>query len=419
MRMFLIFLVACQAAPTPTTTVDALRCVANDTRTCLCVDGRVGVATCANDVFGACACSAAVPAPSGSVTCTTGYAAYADACVNIDECALGFAQCPANAACTDTQGSFSCACKAGFTGSSCDNVNECLDGSNTCSGGEACVDESPGFRCECPAGQTWHEGACVALLTVPSAETLSLSLLASGGAVQHVLKVGAMSRVGMDFDVIGVPSGTGGAIHNEVGALRMPDLIMHGISGPTAGIVALQGWLSTSSNTPRYFRIDLPELGGVVYDIRFLAVAVSYSGPSNNAFAEVILRPTTRYEYTNRTAMPVYPSCPSPGDSIEVSGFGPGSCGPPSSLNFPAIGGPPRLDVTESRNPDLFMIWFQYFTDGLSYRRNVSLNIPGPIVSRHITEGWPSSITLFDPTAPFRSRYLVKMTIVGDRVVAN
>ncbi len=81
------------------------------------------------------------------------YGAVAEACRDVDECALGTHTCSALKACTNTEGSFMCECMPGYTSyyATCRDVNECSS-STRCPAHLECVNVPGSFFCVCPSG---------------------------------------------------------------------------------------------------------------------------------------------------------------------------------------------------------------------------------------------------------------------------
>lgn len=77
-----------------------------------------------------------------------------EACLDVDECALGHSLCAQN--CINTDGSFHCSCEEGYVlsgedGTQCEDVDECLGPrGNSCEG--LCFNTEGSFRCGCLPG---------------------------------------------------------------------------------------------------------------------------------------------------------------------------------------------------------------------------------------------------------------------------
>ena len=127
----------------------------SDTATSSCGTSCVACPTSANG-------QATCQAGTCGLSCTTGFRASGNTCVDIDECATANGGCSANATCTNTVGSRTCACRSGFTGDgvTCTDVDECASGNGGCSADATCTN-TPGARtCACRSGFTGDGVTC-------------------------------------------------------------------------------------------------------------------------------------------------------------------------------------------------------------------------------------------------------------------
>ena len=123
----------------------------------------------------------------GACTCSSGYNATADACLEIDECSSHRDNCHALATCTNLAGTFNCTCADGYAGDgvTCVDIDECALGTHACDTSPSPVDGAPlatctntagGYSCACTSSGYAVRSPQPLTLTLAPTPTLTLPL---------------------------------------------------------------------------------------------------------------------------------------------------------------------------------------------------------------------------------------------------
>lgn len=418
-----------EAAQSPAPAPEIIQtCVDTDARACLCDATRLGLSTCVDGAFGACVCP---EAPEPLPTCDAGFALYGGSCVNIDECALGLDDCQAPHLCNDTHGSFHCdTCAAGydFVEDDCVDIDECATVS--CEANAHCENSDGGYSCECDDGHVRDDGACRLLRDVlvqefEAGRKMRLTLSGVTGAMDAF----GASRIGGDFQVIAVPSGEDGGTAKRVGHLSYPNLTLLRLTTSPLQADELDAWALGDAPETKTMVITLREPDGGEPQVSL--VVAPFGGFTHHQVAskrvfdrvELVVSDLSTHAALVTTT---YPDCPRPAQVVEIAGVSPdimtnvAHCYPPGTLTLPAYGSSDVLRLPQSRGHHALLQWFENFADGLFDRRSIAIgtiDTNNQYTRSHILfEGWPSSITVFDPTLPYGDVYLHDVTIVADRV---
>ncbi|EZG43594.1 calcium-binding EGF domain protein [Gregarina niphandrodes] len=178
---------------------------------------------------------------AASCSCAEGFEAdaFAQTCVDVDECARGLDHCPrASSVCRNTAGGYYCECGAGFIptfdGRGCERLNPCLAEPPPCGAGNCCRPQDGNYTCAAPA-------------------TANLQVAGSNPADdQHVCPEDYLYQNARKFATTNglatnglATNGYGGWGHGPLARAKL----LHGAAaaGPNGGLLTPQFWLDLVS----------------------------------------------------------------------------------------------------------------------------------------------------------------------------
>jgi len=366
--------------------------------------------------------------------CKDGFEGNGESCTDVNECNLIPPPCPAHSQCQNDTGTFLCNCDEGYEWNmdTCDNIDECARELDDCSDYAWCADSDGGFACTCNEGYIGDGTTCSLDPDTYLADISDRPVIIDIADV-GTFSVRALSRIGMDIEVIETPT-TQGRTHKEPGLVSYPDFTMGGLAGSQEDANILAAWIDEGlASDPSSMMLTLEGLDGEQLILIFQGVkpvdgisTITQDGEDyvvSSITLTNVWAPNNGidvYDYTE----PSYPGCPQPGWRSEIQGIDNLSCWTMDGLSIPPLGSSEPVYLESVRNGGgVFNDWVQDFAEQWIDNNNVGRRVMS-LIERdaydeevwrmNVFEIWPARINYFNPTKDYGSTYLVDLLIVND-----